>query len=263
MTKKRFADKVFIITGAAGGIGYSIAEMAAREGASIVFSDLKEDVGKQARDKLRKLNPAVDFLPIDMTKQENVQDLVDFTVNKHGHIDVLINNAGVLGVKGAIHNIEGISSFKKVLDCNVMTMVYCSHYVVNQMLKQTTQSAIVNIASIAGMIGFPGNIAYGTSKHAVIGLTKCMALDYAMKGIRVNSVSPGIIQTPMLDAGIDRVNENCNDPEKKHALPNQLLSPQNRVASPSEVANAVLFLVSEEASHITGINLPVDGGFTA
>lgn len=262
MTKQRFADKVFIITGAAGGIGYSIAEMAAREGASIVFFDLKEGIGKQARDKLRKLNPAVDFLPIDMTIKENVQDLVDFTVNKYGRVDVLINNAGVLGVKGAIHNIEDISSFKKVLDCNVMTMVYCSHYVVNQMLKQTSESAIVNIASIAGMIGFPGNIAYGTSKHAVIGLTKCMALDYATKGIRVNSVSPGVIQTPMLDAGIDRVNENRKAPGKEPALPNHLLSPQNRVAAPAEVANAVLFLVSDEASHITGVNLPVDGGFT-
>ncbi len=263
MTKQRFTGKVFIITGAAGGIGFSIAEIAAREGASIVFSDLKEDTGKQARDKLRKINPAVDFLPMDMTIKENVHDLVEFTVRQYGHIDVLINNAGVLGVKGAIHKIEDISSFKKTLDCNVMTMVYCSHYVVNQMLKQTTQSAIVNIASIAGMVGFPGNIAYGTSKHAVIGLTKCMALDYATKGIRVNSVSPGIIQTPMLDAGIDRVNEQCSIPEKKHAMPDHLLSPQNRVANPSEVANAVLFLASDEASHITGINLPVDGGFSA
>lgn len=264
MTKKRFADKVFIITGAAGGIGYAVAELAAYEGASIVFSDLKEEDGQQAKEQLNKITPRIDFLPMDMTVEENVKHMVEFTAEKYGRIDVLVNNAGITGQPGAVHNMEA-SMFKKVFDCNVMTMFYCAHYTVKQMLKQDTESAIVNVASIAGLLGFPGNAAYVTSKHAVSGLTKCMALDYAMKGIRVNAVSPGIIRTPMQEAGMEFLKERSknNDEKMKTAMPIKILSPQNRVAEPWEVAQAILFLASAEASHITGINLPVDGGLTA
>ena len=265
MIKKRFEHKVFLITGAAGGIGYAVAELAAQENATIVFADLKEAEGLKAKEKLLKLTANVDFMALDMTKEEEVKKLVDFAVEKYGHIDVLINNAGITGQPSAVHLMES-SMFKKVLECNVVSMFYCSHYVVKQMLKQETQSAIVNIASIAGIVGFPGNSAYVTSKHAVTGLTKSMALDYAMKNIRVNAVSPGIIRTPMQESAMELLKErekNLGSQQLKQALPIKTLSPQNRVADPKEVANVILFLASEEASHITGINLPVDGGFTA
>lgn len=266
MIKDRFKNKVMLVTGAAGGIGFAAAMRAAKEGAGIVFADMKEDEGEKAKDDLRKITPNADFLQLDMTKEENAKQFVDFAIEKYGYIDILINNAGIAGRPSAVHKMDG-TMFQKVLACNVTTMFNCSKYAVNQMLKQNTESAIVNVASVAGLVGFPGNCAYVTSKHAVNGLTKSMALDYAARGIRVNSVNPGIIKTPMLQESMEFLKSVGKQLEPgsdhKTQIAGKTLPPQNRMADPEEVADVILFLASDEASHITGALVPVDGGFTA
>lgn len=265
MENKRFVDKVMIITGAASGIGYTVAKLAAKEGASIVFSDLQAEKGREAEQALRKINPNVEFLPLDMTLESSAQTLVNVAVKKYNHVDILINNAGITGKADSVHNMAG-DMFKKVIDCNIVSMFYCSHYAVLQMLRQNSESSIVNLASIASLVGSLNNVAYVTSKHAVIGLTKCMALDYAQQKIRVNAVSPGIISTPMQqDSMKNLLGDNLDKvllTKLKNNIPLKLLSPQNRVADTEEVAKAILFLASSDASHITGVNLPVDGGYT-
>lgn len=261
MEKGRFEGKVFLITGAAGGIGFATAKAAAAQGAAVVFSDLKEEDGRRAKAELEKLTADVDFLPMDMTVEENSRRLVEFAADKYGHLDVLVNNAGISGRPGTVETMDA-AMFQKVLDCNVMSMFYCSHYAVGRMVRQETPGAVVNVASVAGIVAFPGNIAYVTSKHAVVGLTKCMALDYAAKHIRVNAVSPGIIKTPMQEKSMEFLKNKQKEGGEATKTAFKGLSPQNRIADPAEVADVILFLASAEASHITGANLPVDGGFT-
>lgn len=266
MIRGRFKNKVMLVTGAAGGIGYAVAERAAKEGASIVFADMKEKEGQEALQKLREITPNVDFLILDITQDANAKKFIDFAIERYGYIDILINNAGIAGKPSAVHKMDA-EMFRKVFECNVMTIFNCSHHAVNQMLKQETESAIINVSSVAGLVGFPGNCAYVTSKHAVNGLTKNMALDYATRGIRVNSVNPGIIKTPMQQEAMQFLNsigkQLSNENNGNQSIQGKNLSPQKRVADPEEVADVILFLASDEASHVTGIMMPVDGGFTA
>ena len=265
MNKQRFAGKVMIITGGASGIGYAVAELALREGAAVIFSDVQAEKGCQAELDLRKISPKVEFLALDMTLESSAQTLVNVAVKRHEHVDILINNAGIIGRPSAVDDMSG-EMFKKVLECNVTAMFYCAHYAVLQMLRQGNDCAIVNLASVAGLVGSLNNAAYVTSKHAVVGLTKAMALDYAQQNIRVNAVSPGIISTPMQQNGMKNLLDNDSDAvilaKFKNNNPLKILSPQNRVAEPKEVAQAILFLASAAASHITGANLPVDGGYS-
>lgn len=261
---RRFEGKVFLITGAAGGIGYVTARQAAQEGARIVFSDLKEEEGARALAALRELGAAADFMALDLTQEDGVRRFVAFALQKHGWIDVLVNNAGIAGKPAAVHRAE-TAEFSRVFNCNVMTMVYAARYALPHMLERGC-GAVINVSSVAGLVGFPGNAAYVTSKHAVNGLTKSMALDCAAQGVRVNAVCPGIIRTPMqqeAEAFLRARGKTLSGEAGKAAAPGKTLSPQNRVAEPEEVAEAILFLASDAASHITGALLPVDGGFTA
>lgn len=265
--KDRFKDQVMIITGAAGGIGKSTAIRAAKEGAKLVLADKKEAMSQETLKEIQAITNHVDFLIGDLTDEKNCEAVIKTAIDKYGKIDILINNAGITGTPAPVHTMSE-EMFRNVLDTNVMIAFYCSKLVLPYMMKQK-HGAIINITSVAGIIGFPGHSAYVTSKHALSGLTRNMALDYANYGIRVNAINPGTTQTPMYDEALEflankhKKAKEAGIQDQENMIKGKTVSPQNRVASAEEVANAILFLASEEASNITGVFLPVDGGFTA
>lgn len=276
MIKDRFKDKVFIITGAAGGIGYEVAKRAAMEGASLVLADRKKDLSREAENELKKITRNIDFLIVDLREEESCRNLINQAVEKYGRIDVLVNNAGITGTPAPVHQMSS-TMFSEVMECNVYSAFYCAHYALEQMVKQDRGGSVVNVSSVAGLTGFPGHSAYVTSKHALCGLTKNMAMDYAKYGIRVNAVNPGTTDTPMYHEALAYLqskkaeqsreespesenSQTTSKPDHK-TCPPKLTSAQARVAAASEVSDVILFLASEEASNMTGTTVPVDGGF--
>lgn len=266
--KDRFKDKVMVITGAAGGIGKAAAIRAAKEGAKLVLADRKEEMSKETLKEIKEITPDVEFIIGDLKDRDVCKKVIDTAIEKFGALDILINNAGITGTPAPVHEMSE-EMFRNVLDCNIMIAFYCSHYGIREMIKQNRGGAIVNISSVAGLTGFPGHCAYVTSKHGLNGLTRNMALDYAKYGIRVNAVNPGTTETPMYYEALEFL-KNKREAAKKAGVKDdegivsgKVDSPQKRVAKPEEVSNAILFLASEEASNITGIFMPVDGGFTA
>lgn len=267
-SNQRFYNKVMIVTGAAGGIGKAVAMCAAKESAKLILADMKEEMSNETLRELKQHTQQVDFLVADLSMGENAQKLVELALEKFGRIDILINNAGITGTPAPVHQMPE-EMFRRVLDCNIMTAYHCSHYAVAQMLKQGDGGAVVNVSSVAGLVGFPGHSAYVTSKHGLNGLTRNMALDYAKHGIRVNAVNPGTTDTPMYHEALAYLKSKREMAAKNGVkdgggiVSGKTTSPQDRVASAEEVADVILFLVSQEASNITGVFLPVDGGFTA
>ncbi|MGG5460457.1 SDR family NAD(P)-dependent oxidoreductase [Clostridium sp. B9] len=264
----RFMDKVMVVTGAAGGIGKAVALRAAKEGAKLVLADRKEEMSKETLEEIKEITPNVEFLICDLREGENCKKVIDTAINKFGRLDILINNAGITGTPAPVHEMSE-EMFRNVLDCNIMTAFHCSHYGIKEMIKQNKGGAVVNVSSVAGLTGFPGHSAYVTSKHGLNGLTRNMALDYAKYGIRVNAVNPGTTDTPMYHEALEFLRKKREAAEKAGVkieggiVSGKVTSPQNRVAKAEEVSNAILFLASNEASNITGIFMPVDGGFTA
>ncbi|WP_195988117.1 SDR family oxidoreductase [Clostridium sp. D53t1_180928_C8] len=266
--ENRFKDLVMIVTGAAGGIGKAIALRAAKEGAKLVLADMKEEMSKETLSEIREITPNVEFLILDLSVAENCKKVVDTAVEKFGGVDILINNAGITGIPAPVHQMPE-EMFRRVFDCNVMTVFHMSQNFIGQMLKDNKGGAVVNVSSVAGLTGFPGHSAYVTSKHALNGLTRNMALDYAKNGIRVNAVNPGTTDTPMYHEALEFLKSKreaaakAGIKQESGIVSGKTVSPQNRVAKAEEVADVCLFLASKEASNVTGIFMPVDGGFTA
>lgn len=263
--KDRFKEKVFVVTGAAAGIGFEVAKRAAQEGALLVLADRKDDLSRQAEAELKKITPNVSFLVVDLKLEESCKKLIETAIEKHGRIDVLVNNAGITGTPAPVHQMT-TEMFTEVMECNIYSAFYCSHYALAHMVKQETPSNVVNVSSVAGLTGFPGHSAYVTSKHALCGLTKNMAMDYAKYNIRVNAVNPGTTDTPMYHEALDYLRSKKStqpepQPSDKKTCPPKLTSAQARVASAKEVSDVILFLASDEASNMTGTTVPVDGGF--
>ncbi|CZR97813.1 MULTISPECIES: SDR family NAD(P)-dependent oxidoreductase [Clostridioides] len=264
--KDRFKDKVMIVTGASGGIGKAIALRAAKEGAKLVLADKKEEMGKKTLMEIKEITPNVEFLILDLKTSQNCKKVIDTAINKFGRLDILINNAGITGIPAPVHEMSE-EMFRHVFDCNVMSAFHCSHFSINEMIKLGNGGVVINVSSVAGLTGFPGHSAYVTSKHALNGLTKNMALDYAKNGIRVNAINPGTTDTPMYHEALEFLNNKRKETGNKNTengiVSGKTVSPQNRVASAEEVGDVTLFLASDEASNVTGIFMPVDGGFTA
>lgn len=264
--KDRFKEKVFVITGAAGGIGFEVAKRAALEGARLVLADRKEELSHAAEAELKKITADVTFLVLDLKREEACKQLIESAIKQYGCIDVLVNNAGITGTPAPVHQMS-TAMFTEVMECNVYSAFYCSHYALEQMIEQKGSSAVIHVSSVAGLTGFPGHSAYVTSKHALCGLTKNMAMDYAKYNIRVNAVNPGTTDTPMYHEALSYLQskksaqpQNQPQPDKK-VCPPKLTSAQARVAAATEVSDVILFLASEEASNMTGATVPVDGGF--
>lgn len=246
-------NKVALVTGAASGIGRQSALAFARAGAKVVVSDITVDGGEETVDMIKNAGGEAFFVKADVSNQADVQALVDKTVETYGRLDCAHNNAGIEGILGPCMDCTE-ENWDRTIAINLTGVFYCCKAELAQMLKQGG-GAIVNTASVAGLVGFAGIPAYTASKHGVNGLTKQIALDYAKENIRINSVCPGVIQTPMIDRFTG------GDPEAIKAF--TATEPVGRLGQPEEIAAAVVWLCTDEASFVTGINMPVDGGFIA
>lgn len=265
----RFQDKVMIITGSARGIGAATALRAAKEGAKLVLVDRLKEEGLQVQKQITDLGGESIFLHLDLSLEESAQIMAAETVKKFGRLDICINNAGVMGNPGPVDKLEA-SQMDYTMANNFYSVFFCCKHELNLFLKQGDGGVIVNNASIAGMTGLPGNAAYVASKHAVNGLTKNLALDYAKFGIRVNSVNPAGTRTPMTEEAYQYVKTQMEAAKAAGVPPEQLQSMAGQKtktvlghdAEPEEQAASILFLASDDASHMTGATLQTDGGWT-
>lgn len=246
--------KVALVTGAATGIGRATALAFASEGARVVVSDVNEAEAENTVAEVRKLGAAVRFVRADVSNEADVEALIRTTLGEYGRLDVAFNNAGISGASAALADITK-ADWDRVLAVNLSGVFLCMKHEIAAMLRQGG-GAIVNNASILGQVGFAGAAAYTATKHGVLGLTRCAALEYGTRGVRVNAVCPGFIVTPMLEhAGLLQDASTRHSIEAMHAL--------KRMGEPREVAAAVLFLASAGASFVAGHPLLVDGGYVA
>jgi len=249
----RFVDKVVLVTGGGSGIGRATAIKFASEGASVVIGNRNEKLGLETVDLIDKAGGKASFYQTDVTKPENIKNLIDYTVKTYGGLHAAFNNAGAEDPQAmTIDQTE--ATFDLVMNVNVKGVWYCMKYEIEHMLANGG-GAIVNTSSIAGITGFPGHAPYTASKHAVLGLTKTAALEYAKQGIRVNAVCPGAIETALLD------NLSGGDSATRDYI--ESLHPIGRLGQPHEIADAVVWLCSHEASFVLGQGITVDGGFSA
>lgn len=246
---KRFENKVAFITGGNSGIGKAVAVLMAREGAKIVIADIKEN--KETLEEVLKEGTDARFIACDVSRAEEVEKAVNETVKEFGSLDVAVNNAGIVDAS-PIHE-KSIDEWQKVININLNGVFYGMKYQIIQMRKQKSGGAVVNIGSIMSQVAEFGIASYASSKHGLVGLTKVAALENGTNNIRVNSIGPGYIETPLLMDNAAQSEEYRSYMESKHAM--------KRLGKPEEIAKAVLFLASEDASFCTGAYLPVDGGY--
>ncbi len=248
-----FTDKVVLITGAGNGIGRATAIAFGQQGASVVVADMSRSAGEETTALITQAGGIATFILCDVTKDQDVQSMVDGTIETYGKLDIAFNNAGIEIEHSKLADGDE-ATYDKVMDVNVKGVWRCMKYQIPALLKQST-SAIVNTASIAGLGAAPKMSIYSASKHAVIGLTKSAAVEYGRKGLRVNAICPAAIDTEMVRRAIE------NDPQKEQFINN--LHPVGRIGQPEEVAAAVLYLCSDLAGFTTGVALPIDGGATS
>jgi NAD(P)-dependent dehydrogenase (short-subunit alcohol dehydrogenase family) len=243
---------VVLITGALTGIGRATAVAFAKEGAKLVVSGRHEEAGQQLATELRKLGAEAEFIRADIRRDDDVRDLVERTVARYGRLDVAVNNAGTEGKPGPVTE-QTVETYAATFDTNVLGVILSLKHEVRAMQGQGSGS-IINISSTYGHEGAAGASVYAGSKHAVEGITRSVAREIAKSGIRVNGVAPGPTDTGMLTRF-------TRTPENKAALATGV--PMGRLGLPEEVARAIVFIASDEASFITGHVLNVDGGKTA
>jgi NAD(P)-dependent dehydrogenase (short-subunit alcohol dehydrogenase family) len=246
-------NKIALVTGGTTGIGRETAVLFAKHGAKVVISGRREVEGNETIALVRAAGGDGLFVKSDVSKSADVRSLVQKTVEKFGRIDLLFNNAGVEGQWKPITE-QTEEDWNSVIDINLKGTWLCLKFVIQHMLKQGTGGAIVNMSSVAGLMGAAGAAIYVASKHGVIGLTRTAALEYATKGIRVNAVCPAVIETAMADRAF-------GDPEVSKRVLAQ--HPIGRFGKPIEIAEAVLWLCSDKSSFITGHYITLDGGMLA
>lgn len=245
-----FEGKVALVTGAAGGIGAAVASTLAERGAKVVCADFNEGAGRSVVEEITAAGGTAAFKQVDVTDEAQIADLVAFAMEKFGGLHLAHNNAGILHQARNFHELP-MDQWDKTMNINARAVALCMRAEARHMLENGG-GAIVNTASGAGIGAAPDLSAYVASKHAVVGLTRSGAVEYVKKGIRVNAVAPGTVDTGMV-AGMT--------PEQRTEL--NALIPMGRMATPQEVANAVVFLLSDGASYINGVTLSVDGGAAA
>ncbi|MEZ4956384.1 MAG: glucose 1-dehydrogenase [Saprospiraceae bacterium] len=249
-----FKNKTVVISGAGSGIGRSTAILFAMQGANVVVSDISEKGGIETVELIKNKNGSAIFIKCNVAKFAEVENLMNKTVEHFGAIDIAVNNAGIGGKslqKTAEHPFD---DWDEVIAVNQTGVFYCMKLEIQQMLKQG-HGNIINIASIAGLRGLPNNLSYVASKHAVVGMTKTAALEYARKNIRVNAVCPVFTHSALFQQLLD----------SKEGLDQKLKMgiPMSRFGQPEEIGEAILWLTSDKSKFITGHALPVDGGMMA
>jgi NAD(P)-dependent dehydrogenase (short-subunit alcohol dehydrogenase family) len=244
--------KVTLVTGAGSGMGRATALAFAREGARVVVADIAAEAGEETARMIRGEGGEASPIPTDVSRADQVEAMVRHAVETYGRLDCAFNNAGIEGGRIAFHEYPE-ERWDRVLGINLKGVWLCMKYEIIQMLSQGG-GAIVNTASVAGLIGSASGPAYTASKHGVVGLTKVAALEYAQRGIRVNAVCPGVIDTPMVARG-------SGSPEAVQRM--LATEPIGRFGRPDEVAATVIWLCSDAASFVTGVPMPVDGGWVA
>jgi 3-oxoacyl-[acyl-carrier protein] reductase len=242
----KLSGKVALVTGAAQGIGRAIALLLARNGADIVVSDINLEKAEETAKEIRAIGPKAMAVKVDVANLGDVERMVEGILEKLAKIDILVNNAGITRDKLVLRMTE--EDWDAVLGVNLKGTFNCTKAVLRHMAKQRS-GKIVNIASVVGEMGNAGQANYSASKAGVIGLTKTIAREYAQRGINVNAIAPGYIETPMTDALPEKAKEELRK-----------LIPMERLGKPEDVAEAVLFLVSQESSYVTGQVLNVNGG---
>ncbi|HEY8903241.1 MAG TPA: SDR family oxidoreductase [Chthoniobacterales bacterium] len=247
-----YSNKVALVTGGTSGIGRVTAQEFARAGAKVVISGRRQKEGQEVVDAIRQSGGEAAFVQTDIAREEDVRRMVEFTISTYGRLDVAFNNAGVEWMGPLDQTTE--AEYRKVFDVNVWGVLNSMRHEIPAMLK-TGGGAIVNTASIAGHIGMAQVSIYVASKHAVEGLTKSVAVEFARQNIRVNSVAPGAIETDMFDRFAGKEGEMREYVKSLH--------PMGRAGTGEEIAAAVLYLCSDAAKFTTGTSLLVDGGFTA
>lgn len=247
-----FTGKVAIVTGGGSGIGQASAILYASLGTKVVVADLNETGGQQTVAAIKNRGGDAIFVKTDVSNPANCESMVAAAISQYGKLDIAFNNAGIGGESNAVADMS-IGGWNHIIAVNLNSVFYCMKYELAEMLKNG-KGAIVNMSSILGKVAFANSAGYVAAKHGVIGLTENAAVEYASKGIRINSVGPGFINTPLLtSAGID-------DAVKKQLC---LLHPIGRLGESGEVAELVVWLTSDNASFITGAYYPVDGGYLA
>ena len=253
----RLKDKVAVVTGGGDGIGRAICELFAEEGAAVVIAEKNPETGKQTAQHITRSGGRAHFIGTDVADEASVQRMAAETARVFGRVHILVNNAAIFVLKGIDATPE---EWRQILDVNVMGPALVAKHVV-PLMRKAGGGAIVNIASMSSFIAQPEFVTYNSSKAALATMTRCMALDLAPDKIRVNAVCPGTVWTQIVqrltrERGLDRAAADAHpDWGGAHIL--------KRIAEPREIAYAVLFLASEEASFITGSHLMVDGGYTA
>jgi NAD(P)-dependent dehydrogenase (short-subunit alcohol dehydrogenase family) len=247
---------IALITGGASGIGKEVARRLAERGVVVYISGRREAEGAQAAAEIGGTDASRKgpfFVRNDVTDEAAVRKMVEAIVVKHGRLDMAVNNAGISNENKTLGESDS-AAFRSMIETNVLGLYYCMKAEIQQMLRQGGGS-IVNLASIAGLNGIPWAGSYAATKHAVVGLTKSSALDYATQNVRVNAVAPGAIRTDLIagQIALGQYDENMI----------RAMHPMQRMGTPQEIANGICWLLSDEAAFVTGHVLSIDGGFQA
>ena len=240
-----FKEKVVVVTGGASGIGLATTKKLLSEGANVVILDLKMN-----EEIINNLGENAIYLKCDVSNEENVKNCIEEIIKKFNHIDYLVANAGIGGSASKPHEVS-MDEWNKVISVNQTGIFLLNKYVINEMLK-SGKGAVVNTSSMYGLVGSTTSFAYSASKGAINQMTRSLALTYARDNIRVNAIAPGYVDTPILSMVPDNI---------KEAMGNEL--PIGRLGKDTEIANLICYLLSDDASFITGSIIPIDGGFTA
>ena len=250
----RLLGKSAVVTGAAAGIGRATAELFAREGARLVLADINTDGLSELRDSLGDVTGEVTIVTADVSKPEDVRRMIDVAVERYGRLDIAVANAGIIPLASVVE--ATLDDWDEVMAIDGRGMFMTCKYAIEQMMTSGGGS-IVCLSSISGVAGQPRQSTYGPAKFVASGLTKHLAVEWASRGIRVNAVAPGTINTER----VQRLPDEPGGTEYLEAV--KAAHPMGRLGEPSEVAKAILFLASDEASFITGAIVAVDGGYTA